>query len=287
MLRTYRATNVATNSLPDADVTLRGKKVSAALAVTTNFDELSVRMGDTALCTNVYFLAGKNEGGYHENMDMNGFFIWMIRLERTWPEWMKQLQCDKDEGKLSTPHDFYDFDLERRLRRCILFIDGAPYHLAILQQLGEMNKEEIADLLRSQNIEHIQFTHYDKNGEAINANCEVPEEGKTWARGYPNTDQVREGAHHALLFVNPELIERPWYRIARRVQNKWGPVGCKKPSLDVKICCPYTSPWWPIELRWALEKGALANPINLKENRSVAEAVEILINASHKYEPIA
>ncbi|KAJ1425293.1 hypothetical protein B484DRAFT_464546 [Ochromonadaceae sp. CCMP2298] len=252
---------------------IRGKDFSADQIVNFDFDQYDRELADMAHTTDKIFEANKHRGDYHDNYDTVMFYKCMFAQMLAYPSWCKDMQRASDSGELETG-GWYDWERDRPLRSLITFIDNAPYHLGAAVQLGGKSKGAIAELLRKKGVGRISFQHVDKDGVTGLASCEVPAEGKSFDRGFPSADQVKEGACAALKELDPLALEAPWNRLLQRVKHHWGPE-----DIDGWIVvrnAQYTSPQIPVELKWADGKNFVANPCNDTFNRTMGDIIKLL-----------
>ena len=169
---------------------------------------------------------------------------------------------------VSTVHD-------KPTRKRILTMDNAPYHKGAPAQFWLKTKGQIADMLRQKGITRITIprTGAASSDDETEDIYDVPAAGAKWAIGKPTAAELREAVVALLRKQDPQSVEAPWLDIMRRInrENAWGPGDGH--GFSCVWCCPYTSTWVPIELRWADGKNYVANPVNRKGNEPKSLAV--------------
>lgn len=253
-----------------------GLQSSARLALFTNWGAYESELGDMALTTDKFMIAGKSHGDYHDNFDYKSFFKSCVAVKLTYPPWCRERQREFEAGTLDPPAEkgFYDWEADRPLRALHMQMDNAPYHWGVTCQLASMSKEAIGTLLWDKGVREVLFPHTSATGEPITARAEVPKPGtaQKWKSGFPSKPQLLAAAKTALLTLDPQLVEPPWQKLLRSVKDEWGPPG--EDGWEVDPACPYVSDEIAIELKWAVGKNHCALPEQQQPNRLIATVID-------------
>jgi hypothetical protein len=170
---------------------------------------------------------------------------------------------------------FWDAERGQPSRALHMSLDNAPYHRGISVQLRSKTKPQIAAILRAKQITRIYFTHKDAvTGEDVMAHAEVPAAGAAWASGWPNAEQVQEGAWRALREVDRQLVQLPFQKLIDQVRELWGPAG--KDGLVMLWNAEYVSVQIFIEYIWGIGKNEVGRPNQQFEGRTLAHISDIL-----------
>lgn len=187
----------------------------------------------------------------------------------------KYRRLDKGDADLVGIKPFYDWILDRPTRAVYMFMDNAPYHRGVAYQLQDKSKDAIAALLRAKGVTEIEFSHIGPSGQPVTGHAEVPPDGKSFARNFPNKEQLIEGALKAFKALDEQLDVPPWQRLLDSVKDKWGR-GDSIDGWNVSFTPPYLPKQIAVELKWADGENFVGNAENQSERRSTATVIELL-----------
>lgn len=273
------------NKAKAAQENARDRSASRLPGGRVDYEAFRTSLLDMAHTTDKFFVAKEAKGDYHENFDSLGFFKWMVATELTYPDWCKEAQAKLDAHKAGTKcypffkdneKAFWEVNSDgvgRPARELIMIMDNAPYHKGIQCQLGSKTKEEIGNILRQHGIEEIRTTR--KNGDHMN--YEVPSKGTPWKHGDPTAEELRVAALQASKSKDPFFDKPPYEFIVKSKKGQWGPED--SPGWSIIPSAPYVSAHIAVELKWAVGKNHVANPVNhIGSRKSLALITSMLRN---------
>ena len=253
----------------------RGVNLPLGVGLKVDFEAYDRELtANSAPTTDMIMVAYEEKGDYHRNFDMVSFYKHMVRIRNTYPLWCEQMEARRGRGEIFYTSEFPFFANGQPTRALHVYIDNAPYHLAVILNIMAATKDRLAAILRELGTTTISFKVQTKaTGEVATATAEVPKEGVAWQRGFPTTDQLRLAVVEVIKKQDPHLLQAPWQRLLDGVKDEWGPAD--SPGWLVFRWCPYMSEEVVVELRWSFTKGYCGAPSQCFEGRTLSHIVDL------------
>jgi len=278
---TTTTTATTTTPAPSLKTSVDNERMKTLLEM--DYEVLEKAHSDMAHTSVRFFIAGKSEGDYHDNMDADVFFKWFCACVDAFPGWCQEKQRMKDAGgQLNCPFagNFYDFATKKVLVSLCLVMDNASYHHSAKANIDQLSKKECAILLKSK-LPHLKTlawsrTEIDpvtKQPVQRKLSVELTEDLPT---NCPSLQEMRQITFDLLIRTYPQLVEPPFMKLVREREHLWG--NPKIPGVIILYSSPYAAAlnFIAVEFAWADGKGHVGRPDNQAEGRTSATVIRLL-----------